>query len=166
MPNTKKKRLQFDVLHREQMLFIHWMTVLVNVEYFICDTGISADRIENGANEPAPHVFLIDEGRWKLAHALKWGGKSLFYLMVKGVDELLFIEWKIFIGREPARFIWWSVSSDRTSRRRNIVGESHTDETFKNLAVIQTVLFANRFFPGGGSLFSCLKKKGEEGTAA
>ena len=63
MPNTKKKRLQFDVLHREQMLFIHWMTVLVNVEYFICDTGISADRIENGANEPAPHVFLIDEGR-------------------------------------------------------------------------------------------------------
>lgn len=44
--------------------------------------------------------------------------------------------------------------------------ESHTDEPFKNLAVIQTVLFANRIFSGGSSLFSCLKKKGEEGTAA
>ena len=63
MPNTKKERLQFDVLRHEQMLFIHWMTDLIDVEYFICDTGISADRIENGTNEPAPHVFLIDERR-------------------------------------------------------------------------------------------------------
>ena len=58
------------------------------------------------------------------------------------------------------------MGSDRTSRRRNIVGESHTDEPFKNLAVIQTVLFANRIFPSGSSLFSCLKKQGEEGAAA
>ena len=63
MPNTKKEWLKFDVLRCEQMLFIHWMTVLVDVEYFVCDTGISADRIENGANEPATHVFLIDKGR-------------------------------------------------------------------------------------------------------